>query len=75
MVFLDRGASIDTIDTDALHHAASGDQLQTAQLLLDSGASIDLKTAAGLTPFDIARNSNHQSVVQLLTAKTAELVQ
>ena len=36
------------------------------QLLLDSGGSIDLETAAGLTPLDAARGSNHQFVGVLL---------
>ncbi|KAK5655046.1 hypothetical protein OQA88_5945 [Cercophora sp. LCS_1] len=50
----------------ALHYAAGGMFDGIARLLLESGASADLKNHDGLTPFDLALQDNHGDTVEVL---------
>lgn len=51
--------------------AAAGNKLETVKLLLDKGASRDVKNPDGKTPATIAAESGHQGIVELLTQASA----
>lgn len=55
----------------ALHLAAETDQVETAQLLIDSGADIEALTAWGATPLEWAAVMGSSRVADLLLARGA----
>lgn len=55
----------------ALHLAAETDQVETAQLLIDSGADIEALTAWGATPLEWAAVMGSSKVADLLLARGA----
>jgi ankyrin repeat protein len=74
------GALVDVPDNNdwtPLHHAVAECYHDKAQLLLDAGASLEAKTAAGETPLDLAykinvQNSSHRDKMVQLLQETVE---
>jgi ankyrin repeat protein len=52
-----------------LHDAVSGDHFETAKILVDAGAQLDLGGHSGLTPRDIAKANGNDNMLKLLTRK------
>lgn len=52
-----------------LHDAVSGGHLETATVLLNAGAKLDLHGHDGLTGLDIAQANGNEALVQLLSAQ------
>ena len=61
----------DEYQKSALHLAAETDQVETAQLLIDSGADIEALTAWGATPLEWAAVMGSSRVADLLLARGA----
>jgi len=64
------GFQVDTPDENGmtlLHHAALGNQVYLAEMLLEEfGADLTVQDDQGKTPFDVARESGSQGVAILL---------
>lgn len=58
-------------NTTALMRAAENGQIATIRILLDAGASIELKNFDGHTAIDIARRNKHEDVARLLETALA----
>ena len=72
---LDMGARINDQNyfmKTALHAAVQFDDLDTAKLLIDRGAKLDIKDEMQRTPLDIARIKNNDQMIKLLTEKVIE---
>lgn len=52
-----------------LHDAVSGGHFETAKVLVDAGARLDIKGHDGLTPLDIAKANGSDDLVRLLSSK------
>ncbi|CAG5135570.1 unnamed protein product [Candidula unifasciata] len=66
---LQRGSSKnrqDFMGETALHKAAKAGNFNCAVLLVDNGVSLDLKNHRGLTPADLAEQSNHTALAEQL---------
>ncbi|BFZ24174.1 hypothetical protein BsWGS_27213 [Bradybaena similaris] len=66
---LQRGSSKnrqDFMGETALHKAAKAGNMNCSILLVNHGASVDLKNHRGLTPADLAEQSNHTSLADQL---------
>ena len=50
----------------ALHKAVKGDHEAVVALLLENGADVNLESASGKTPLDLARDMENDSLVRLL---------
>ena len=65
-------ASVDAVDSNgwsSLHYAADMGIVELIQMLVDAGASLELRTHEGLTPIDCAyRRGHHSSVKQMRAA-------
>lgn len=61
----------DEYQKSALHLAAETDQVETAQLLIDSGADIEALTSWGATPLEWAAVMGSSRVADLLLARGA----
>jgi ankyrin repeat protein len=62
-----RGVDINSPDENgntALHMAASGGYLQSMTILLAAGADVNIKNKQGLTPADMAGNSNIRKIIE-----------
>ena len=57
--------------TTALHEAADGQQAEAARLLLEHGAQVDARDAAGDTPLDLAARRGAAGVIEVLLAAHA----
>ncbi|KAF2626059.1 ankyrin [Macroventuria anomochaeta] len=57
-----------------LYHAIAVGSLETVQLLLDSGASVDIKFNNGWTPMMLAAKEGNHEIGKALQAKGANLV-
>jgi len=55
-----------------LHEAAEAGKLEHVRMLLDAGARVDVKTAAGDTPLRLATTMGHHKVVTLLKQHGAD---
>ncbi|PPF64202.1 hypothetical protein C5E11_05810 [Clavibacter michiganensis] len=55
----------------ALHDAVWHGHTESARVLLEAGASLSLRTHAGLTPKDLARLYGYEELVKLLAAEEA----
>lgn len=58
-----------------LHVAASQDHVDVMLLLLEYGAQLEMKTAAGLSVWDVAQRAGSEEVLRLLSEYTADLQQ
>ena len=58
--------ALDNIKMSALHYAAGGGYIEVVKVLLQHGATIDLKNDDGETPLDWALEENQQEVVDYL---------
>lgn len=67
-------ASYDPVDTQyefgqtSLHHFAYLGDLASVEVLLDAGASINVRNRAGMTPLDLAISSQNMPVIECLLA-------
>lgn len=68
-----RGAPLDGTGWTPLHYAASGNQLEAAQLLLKGGARVDPRSPNGRTPLMQAARYGSQELVELLVSSGADL--
>ncbi len=50
----------------AMHYAAQKGHLKVVEMLITSGANIDLKDKDGATPLDLALQVNHEEVIKLI---------
>jgi ankyrin repeat protein len=55
-----------------LHMAARNGHENTVKMLLTKGADASLKSKAGRTPMDLAKEKNHPEVVELLSKHEAK---
>lgn len=63
----------DTVGTTALHCAVIGNQLETCELFLQAGVSVDVKTKVDRTPLHFAVFHGHERMVKLLLSKSCEV--
>lgn len=66
---IDCNANLDTIDSNgwtALHHAAYNGDVDSANVLLQSGAKVNAFSNQGKTALHFAAMHNHVSVIRLL---------
>lgn len=63
---LDPNGCEDSAQVRPLHFAAQHNSLASAKVLIQAGASVDAKTADGVTPLEIAMLHSHQAMVELL---------
>ena len=64
-------ASVDAVDSNgwsSLHYAADMGIVELIKMLLDAGASLELRTQEGLTPIDCAYRRGHLSSVEQMRA-------
>ena len=59
--------------SDALNHAATFGQKEVAELLIDSGADVNVMDAIGQTPLHGAATGGHKEVAELLITKGADV--
>jgi ankyrin repeat protein len=65
-ILLNNGASPDDQDykgTTAMHYAAMNNNIYTMHLLSIAGGSLDVKTADGQTPYDIAKDTESSEAI------------
>ncbi len=62
---LDPNGFEDQAQVRPLHFAAQYNSLASALVLLEAGAQIDVTTADGITPLDVAKLHSHQDMIQL----------
>lgn len=73
-LFLNKGVGINDIDANGLtplHYTASVDgyfKERTAKFLIDKGADIHVKDNNGKTPLDLARETGHMGVANILSS-------
>ena len=78
-LLLDRGADIDRFSwdcvdlTSALHYCAENGQTETAALLLDRGANIDIENSEGVTPLKMVVQYQMFEMVKLLVDRGASV--
>uniref|UniRef100_A0A0B7B892 Uncharacterized protein n=2 Tax=Arion vulgaris TaxID=1028688 RepID=A0A0B7B892_9EUPU len=65
----------DFLGETALHKAAKAGNMDCAMMLVSHGASLDLKNHRGLTPTDLAEQSNHNVLADHLRQATKEATQ
>jgi ankyrin repeat protein len=59
------GVAVDMVDeygNSGLHYAVAGNHVDATKLLLDEGANPDLSTNDGLTPKQLAKNSESKAI-------------
>lgn len=75
-LLLERGADPNVVDASCgrtlLHDASHEGFADTVRLLLEYGADAKAEDAQGNLPVDLAFESGHENVVQLLNDETAE---
>lgn len=81
-LLLDHGAEINALSlyelpniprNAALHAAIAGKAWETAQLLVERGADVNLADSIGGTPLHNAASRNHPDTIRLLLSKGAEV--
>jgi ankyrin repeat protein len=69
-LLLARGAKVDAVDSESgatpLHVAASYGRREVVLVLLQNGADANRRNARGKTPRDLAKESEHAAVVEIL---------
>lgn len=68
---LSRGSPLgtDTVGTTALHSAVIGNQMESCEILLRAGISVDAKTKVDRTPLHLAAYNGHERIVKFLLDK------
>lgn len=69
-LFIDRGADVngpcDHWGMTPLHRAAGNGYTDSVKCLIRNGADTNIKDTSGLTPLDVALNSGHHHIVDIL---------
>jgi len=61
-------ANVDFMGYTPLHHACEQGALESAKLLVEAGAPLDVRDSVGITPLDVAREHDLRGCVALLEA-------